>query len=155
MARPLTTPQPTSSVANFLEPHVGAAALARPETTMRPMLVTPILQQLPPSEDTAARIPRRSVLRQFKLPQELDQTLQQLVRYYSDAAGTDLKMTEILCAVLKGIETALPQIEREAKGLGPLKRPKNDPLNEKRHEDFLREIAKRFVAGMRGAKMMD
>ncbi len=155
MPKPLTRPQPSSSVINFLEPHVGAAALAIPEKNFSPMLATPIVEQLPPrEEETVSSIPKRSVLRQFKLPQEADDTLQRLVQIYSDAAGVDLKMTEVLCALLKGAEGALSQIEYESTKMGSLKRPKNDRLNERRKEEFIKEIARRFVAGMRASSAM-
>ena len=155
MAKPLTSPQPSSSVANFLEPSVGAAALAKVEHVSPPIAATPIVTQLPPARLNVVRLPRRYVLRQFKWPSDTDETLQRLVAVFSEAVGTDLKMTEVLCAIMKGIESALPEIAREAGSMGPMQRPKNDPNNDRRKEEFLTEIAKRFVAGMRAASVLE
>jgi hypothetical protein len=56
---------------------------------------------------------------------------------------------------MKGIESALPEIAREAGSMGPMQRPKNDPNNDRRKEEFLTEIAKCFVAGMRAASVLE
>lgn len=154
MAKLLTEPQPSSSVVNFLDPHISAVALAKPGQVPSPQLFTPVAEQITSPESVKVVRPRRLVTRQFRLPLEADNTLQELIRIFSEASEVNMKMTEVLCAVMQGIQSALPEIEREAKNLGTLKRPKNDLLNSYKKEEFLKEMAKRFVAGMRATGIL-
>lgn len=48
----------------------------------------------------------------------------------------------------------MPELVREAQGIGPLRRPKNDRGREAEREALEREIARAFLAGMRAAGML-
>lgn len=158
MPKPLSKPQPTSSVAKMLEPSVGAQVIAKPEPVATPILPLPVQPQL-------GSLPRHQgemrasgevpdVPRQFTLTASTDRTLKRLIATYSEATGIDLKHSELLRAVLAAVEHAMPELVREAQGIGPLRRPKNDRGREAEREALEREIARAFSAGMRAAGML-
>jgi len=156
MAKPLNKPQPSSSVINFLEPHVGAAAISRVYSNEESeMLPTPITEQISSPNESIRNIkPSRQVNRQFKLQDEVDNILKQLVDVFSDATGVDIKMTEVLVGLLRAAEHGMPHIEHAATKISLPKRPKNDPLNFKRKDDFIKEISRALVLGMRESGAM-
>jgi len=87
------------------------------------------------------------VPRQFTLTASTDRTLKRLITVYGDATGLDLKHSELLRAVLLAVEHAMPELSREAQGIGRLRRPKNDRGREGEREALERCIAKAFVRG--------
>lgn len=151
MAKPLNKTQPSSSVINFLEPHVGAAAISRtPTNEESKILPIPITDQISTPEETIKSIkPSRLINRQFKFQDDVDEILKKLVDIFSDATGVDIKMTEVLVGLLRAAEHGIPHIEHAATKISLPKRPKNDPLNFKRKEDFIKEISRALVLGMR------
>lgn len=155
MPKPLTKKQPTSSVANMLEPGIGAAAITKPPEQVEPILPTPITNQLPPPLiSTKPMGEAANVLRQFSLTPSTDRTLKRLVTIYSAATNLDLKASEVLRAVLVALEHAVPELEREAGQIGPLKRPKHERGNEALRDQLERRIARAIIAGTRAANVL-
>lgn len=158
MPKPLTKPQPTSSVAKMLEPGVGAHVTARPEAVTqseRPLPVQPMALVQKANQDEmqpSGEVP--DIPRQFTLTAKTDRTLKRLIAAYSEATGMELKHSELLRAVLLSIEHAMPELEREARSIGRLKRPKNDRGRESEREQLERRIASAFLSGLRSASAM-
>jgi hypothetical protein len=156
MPKPLSRSQPTSSVANLLQPGVGAAALASPPARSEVLLPTPIVEQLPAAPKSVEPTGEAAnVLRQFTLTAAADRTLKELTVTYSRATGLDLKLSEILRAVLVALRHALPELTREAGHIGPLKRPKNERGNEALRDELERRIARAIIAGMRASDTLE
>lgn len=84
-----------------------------------------------------------------------DRVLKRLVSTYSDATRIDLKHSEVLRAILVAVEHAMPELLREANGIGVIRRPKNDRGREAEREQLERRIAKAFVAGMRASGLLE
>jgi hypothetical protein len=164
MAKPLTRPQPLSSVAGMLQPGIGAQALSKPAPAHVPV---PISEAQPPQPATFVPPPAAkpklavptgeipNVPRQFTLTASTDRVLRRIVGIYSEAAGMDLKHSELLRAILMAVEHAVPELEREAAVIGKIKRPKNDRGREAEREALERRIAKAFIAGMRAARVLE
>ena len=154
MAKPLSKPQASSSVANMLDLGVGAAALAKPpkrELT----LPTPIANEIPPQPPTAEPDGEpANIHRQFILTSSTDETLKKLVNIYSKATGIDLKGSEVMRSVLIALEHAAPELEREAAHIGRLRRPKNERGNEGLREQLERRIARAIIAGTRATTVL-
>ena len=157
MAKPLTKPQATSSVAAMLQRGVGAQALARPEQRPSPVLPTPIIPQTPgpiavfPKERPTLPSDPPDTLRQFALTSKLDRVLKKVVSIYSEATELDLKHSEVIRAILMAFDHAMPELTREASSIGTLRRPKNDRGNELIRDQMERKIARAIIAGMRAA----
>ncbi len=158
MAKPLTKPPPTSSVANMLQPGLGAHVIAKPSVATPEMPPTPV--QTPTASNTANHDEPRlsgevpSISRQFGLTPNTDRVLKNLVAMYSDSTGMELKHSELLRAILVACEHSMPELTREAQLIGPLRRPKNDRGREAEREEIERKISAAFVAGMRTAGIM-
>ena len=155
MAKPLTKPQPQSSVSNMLDLAVGAAALSTPPKR-EPLAPTPIANEIPPlsaPRDTTGE--STNIHRQFILTSSTDETLKKLVGVYSKATGIDLKASEVMRAVLIALEHAAPELEREAAHIGRLKRPKNERGKEALRDQLERQIARAIIAGTRAADVLE
>lgn len=158
MAKSLTKEQPTSSVANMLDPSVGAAAIKPPENIDLQVL-TPITTKLPDPRPAAVSLTERTgeaanVLRQFTLTSSAEETLKNIVDIYSKASGLNLKSSEVLRAILIALEHATPELKRESVHLGRLKRAKHERGNEVLRDALERKIARAIITGMRAANMM-
>ena len=154
MAKPLTKPQPRSSVSNMLDLSVGAAALsAPPQPAESQEISTPVqavaLPPAPAEEEVA------SIHRQFILTRSADETLKKVLQIYSKATGLDLKASELLRALLLALEHVAPELEREAARIGRLKRPKNERSNKALRDELERNIARAIVSGARAANLME
>ena len=162
MPKPLNKPQPTSSVANLLEPGVAAAALA-PTGTLSP--TTPQNGPLPnqgrivgSDQAVTAGVPTgefANITRQFILTPSTDEILKRLIVVYNRASGANLTNSHLLRAILKAVAHAMPELEREATRLRALKRPSNARGKEALREDFEQKLAAAFVAGMRAAAVYE
>jgi len=141
----------------MLEPGVGAQVIARPQPAKPPIFPVPVLtipqpetpvrNEMQPSNAPSGEVP--DIPRQFTLTAKTDRTLKRLIATYSEATGLDLKHSELLRAVLVAIEHAMSELVREAQGIGPLRRPKNERGREAEREELERSIARAFVGGMR------
>jgi hypothetical protein len=153
MPKPLTRPQPSSAVANILDTSALQAALARPSLPVQEANIqtSPPMAARGETEDeaTEGHAETPTIRRQFILTPTADATLKQLVDLYSRATKSELTNSHCLRAVLKALATLMPQLEREARHLGALKRPKNDRASEAHREDFEQRIATAILAGMR------
>ena len=158
MPKPLTRPQPTSSVAGMLEHGIASQVMTRPEPRPAMILPIPVSYQAPQEERASGQIRASGevagIPRQFTLTASTDRTLKRLIAAYGEATGLDLKHSELLRAILIGVAHAMPELTREAGNIGRLKRPKNDRGNEALRDDLERRIATAFVSGMRAAGVM-
>jgi hypothetical protein len=155
MAKPLTKPQPQSSVSNMLDLAVGAAAISTPSKRIN-IASTPIANEIPPRpahNDTTGE--PANIHRQFIFTSAADETLKRLVSIYSKATGIDLKASEVMRAVLIALEHAAPELEREATHIGRLKRPKNERGKEALRDQLERRIARAIIAGTRATDILE
>src|SRR4051812_18619383 len=110
MPKPLSKPQPSSSVANLLDPGVGKAATgnvaAFPRVPDRPHAGLP--SQAEPTGEPA------NIKREFVLTASADEVLKELVSLYEKATGTNLTNSHLLRAVLTALSQALPEFRKEA-----------------------------------------
>lgn len=153
MAKPLTITQPSSSVAKLLEPGVGQAAVRptfpphEPQRAGEPAGVPAGpragTREFPPTGEPA------NVKREFVLTASSEESLRRLLVLYERATGAKLTGSHLLRALLRAVDEALPEIERAASGLGPLKRPSNARGGEAGREEFERRLAESLLAGMR------
>lgn len=126
-------------MARLLEPGVGQAALAAP----------------PPGPSGLApagpgEVPR--IKREVILTPGADATLGQLVTLYARATGTDVTNSHFVRAVLKALAQALPELEREASRIGPLRRPSNARGRQAEREEYERRLAAALLAGLRAGR---
>src|SRR5262245_43261787 len=128
MAKPLMHELPSSAVARLLEPGIGRAALA--EAAAKPEV--PVRQ--------AGEVP--NIKREFILTQSADETLTHMTSLLSKATGTDVSNSHFLRALLKVLEEARPEIERQARAVGTLKRPSNARGKEQERELYEAALAK-------------
>jgi hypothetical protein len=161
MPKPLNKPQPTSSVANLLEPGVAAAALAPTGTLSPAPRNSPIPNEgriVGSDQAVAAGVPTgelANITRQFILTSSTDETLKRLLAVYSRASGANLTNSHVLRAILKAVSHAMPELEREATRLRALKRPSNARGKEALREEFEKKLTAAFVAGMRAAAVYE
>jgi hypothetical protein len=162
MPKPLTKPQPTSSVAKLLEPGVAAAALApvgAPSHTTQTNGSVPALGQADAGNlMVVTGVPTgeiANITRQFILTPTTDETLKRLITIYNRASGANLTNSHVLRAILKGVAHAMPELEREAARLRALKRPSNARGKEALREEFEQKLAAAFIAGMRAAAVYE
>ena len=137
MAKPRTAEIPSSSVARLFEPGVARAALVDP---------APAKDWLEPTGE----IP--DIKREFVLTQTADDSLGHLTTLYSKATGTNVSNSHFLRAVLKALITAMPEIEKEAWGIGKLRRPSNARGREADREEYEKRIAASLLSAMRASR---
>ena len=155
MPKPLKKKAATSSVAAFLEPGVGAAALVKVKDQVE--LPIPLTQQreIIPEISSLPRGGAANLRRQFVLTPHADKALKQITALYSKATGIDLKSSEIIRAMLIAVYHAIPKLEREAEQIGTLKRTKNSKGNEDKRDALELKIAKAITDGMRVANELE
>ena len=158
MAKPLSALPPSSSVAKLLEPGIGAAAIRTfvPAPTGTPAGgeagVRIPLQAPDPGPQAVPTGEAADVKREFTLTRSSDATLDELVAIYQRTTGCKLHASHVMRAVLRALGEALPEIEREAIALGPLRRPSNATGKESERDAFEARIAASLRAGMRGRR---
>src|SRR6266511_3038865 len=113
MAKPLSAAVPSSSVARLLD--AGAASAA----TSTPRLI-PARAALRP-EVVAEPASSAPIKREFVLTPAADEALRQAVIVYQRAVGGSVTNSHFLRAVLQVVAHAMPEIERHAGELGPMK----------------------------------
>ena len=167
MAKALTKPQPQSSIDRLLDKSVALSVVA-PVPEQEPV-AAPAVKAVEPrvqpvskpaqkivGEIKAAPHPGHATGEPAKIPCEFiltptaKKTVDELISIFKSATGTELTRSHVLRAVLMVIKEALPNIKAEAKHIGPLKRPSNAVGAEAERDEFERQIAKAFKAGMRG-----
>lgn len=151
MAKPLSRPAPSSSVASMLDPAIGAHALSRPADPVAsaPFVVVSAPTPLPRQSRQVPAGEATGVMRQFSLTPTADRTLRRILAAYSQASGVELKQSELLRAVLMAFEQAMPALIQAATTLKPLKRPKNERGTEFLRDALERELAAAILLGMR------
>jgi hypothetical protein len=90
-----------------------------------------------------------NIKREFILTPLTDDTLQDVVRLFSRAIGTDLTNSHMLRVILKAVAHAMPVLEREVSQLGKLKRPSNARTSQLEREEFERKLAAAVVSAFR------
>lgn len=172
MAKKLERPQPSSSIANVLSLDAARAATGDPS---RHQLVStdafdraeaaPTFGERGDAVPSSVDLTRASsaaptgefprVFRQFRLTRSADDTLQAITDAYGRATGLQLTRSEFLRAILCALRHALPMHEREARQIGPLRRPKNEARLFHKRDELERAIARAFIAAMRVAPAME
>jgi hypothetical protein len=76
------------------------------------------------------------------------------VSIYSAATDLDLKTSEIRRAVLVVLEHVITVLDKEARQIGPLKRPKHERGKEALRDQLERRIARAIIAGTRAANVL-
>jgi hypothetical protein len=176
MARKLERLQPSSSIANVLDLDAACAAIGKP--SRHQLVVTaaaPLLEAVTSGEDSslarfpagAAQVPPSvtpsaaptgefpQVMRQIKLTPTADATLQSVIEAYSRATGLELTRSEFMRALILALGHTRQLHEREARGIGRLRRPKNEARLFHKRDELERSIARAFIAAMRGAATME
>jgi hypothetical protein len=163
MAKPLTTIPPSSSVAKLLEPGIGAAA-TRPMVNPhagRPAgpqagAPAPSHPDAAPAADEADPAPatgeQPDIKREFTLTRSTDDTLSELVALYQRTTGCRLHASHLMRALLKVLRQAMPDVEHEARALGPLRRPSNASGREAERDEFESRLAASLSAGLRAGR---
>jgi len=100
----------------------------------------------PDGDPELAIIPR--IKREFMLTRLADDTLHDAVRVLSRATGATLSNSHFLRVLLKVIEHAMPEIEREVSRLGKLDRPGNAAEARAEREEFEKLIAEAVGAAL-------
>lgn len=158
MAKPLTIPQPTSSIANLLESGVAAAAL-RPVPSGTPVDGHAGMRAVPhASPHTGRPVPTGEPAnrkREFVLTPTADETLTQLLSVFGRGTGSKLTNSHVLQAVLHAVRHAMPELEKQAARLGPLRRPSNARGNEAERDELEKKLAACLVAGMRACPLLE
>ncbi len=149
MPKPLSSIPPSSSIAKLLEPGVGAAAV-KPAPAQAGMRAggdagarEPVSVQPEPTGEPA------DVKRELTLTRSTDETLDELVLVYQRATGSRVHASHVMRALLRALSLSLPEIERSATGLGPLRRPSNAPGREAERDAFEARLADSLLAGLR------
>jgi hypothetical protein len=93
-----------------------------------------------------------NIKREFILTQSADETLQDAVRLFSRATGTQLSNSHFLRVLIKGLAHAMPELEREASQIGKLKRPGNARGKEAEREEYEQRLAKAVTNAMRSTR---
>jgi uncharacterized protein YbjT (DUF2867 family) len=161
MAKHLQTVPPTSSVAKLLEPGIGAAA-TRPLASQPPRPANPG-EDLPAAtrpaleQDIAPAAGRQTgepadIKREFTLTRGTDDTLSELLALYQRTTGCRLHSSHLMRALLRVVREAMPELEREAKALGRLRRPSNATGREAERDEFEERIAESLRAAFLAAK---
>ena len=112
---------------------------------------------VPPAVESHAALSRdrtgepADIMRQFQLTRSTDRVLKRLMSAYSEATGIAISGSELLRAILHGLERTIELHEREARAAGPFRRSKNDPWLLHKRDELERSLARAFVAAMRAA----
>jgi hypothetical protein len=149
MPRSLTHPPPSSTVARLLDSQAAARATgaiqsALPVAAPVPLAASDALAATQPADRRDSEIKR-----ELTLSRNTDETFAQLIELYRRATGTRLSASHLARAVLVGIATCLPALQREAARLGHWKLPSNAPGHELERQTFEEHIGRAFVAGIR------
>jgi hypothetical protein len=166
MAKPLTTIPPSSSVAKLLEPGIGAAATrpmavphaGRPAGPQAgaPASSHPEVEQAADETDNGlATGEQPDIKREFTLTRSTDDTRSELVALYQRTTGCRLHASHLMRALLKVLRQAMPDVEREARALGPLRRPSNASGREAERDEFESRLAASLLAGLRAGRHAD
>jgi hypothetical protein len=90
-----------------------------------------------------------NIKREFILTPRTDDTVQDVVRLFARAIGTDLTNSHMLRVILKAVAHAMPVLEREVLQIGKLKRPSNARASQLDREEFERKLAAVLVSAFR------
>jgi hypothetical protein len=158
MAKQLKTTPPTSSVAKLLDPGIGAAvtrpSASEPATSTVPGAEQPAVSRTDLHHNAISAVSRQTgepadIKREFTLTRGTDDTLSELLALYQRTTGCRLHSSHLMRALLRVLREAMPELEREASALGPLRRPSNASGREAERDEFEAQLAKSLRAGLR------
>lgn len=163
MPEELKREQPSSSVATLFRKDVARAAIAPPgaHTPVAPTQQAPQPEAAParpeprPMAGTAPTGEPADLLRQFQLTASADAALRRVMRAYSDGCGVELNRSEFIRALFHVLEHTIPQHERAARSVEPLRRPKNDPWLLHKRDELERALARAMQEAFRAAPPME
>jgi hypothetical protein len=89
------------------------------------------------------------IKRELTLTRSTDDTLSELLALFQRTTGCRLHTSHLMRAMLKVLCQAMPEIEREARALGPLRRPSNASGREAERDEFESRLAASLRAGLR------
>lgn len=89
--------------------------------------------------------------RELILSRTTDDALTGLVQLYRRATGARLTASHAARAMLRGVAFCLPELEQEARRIGPLKLPSNARGREAERDRFEQRLAEAFINGIRAA----
>src|SRR6516162_5590596 len=90
-----------------------------------------------------------NIKREFVLTPLADYILQDTVRLFSKAIGTDITNSHMLRVILKAVAHSMPVLEKEVLQIGKLKRPSNARASQLDREEFERKLAAVLVSAFR------
>jgi len=93
-----------------------------------------------------------NIKREFILTPSTDDTLQDVVRLFSRATGTNLTNSHFLRVLLKSVAHAMPKLEEEVARIGRLKRPSNARASQAEREEYERTLAAVVVAALQSSR---
>jgi hypothetical protein len=96
-----------------------------------------------------------NIKREFVLTPLADYTLQDAVRNFGRAIGSDITNSHMLRVILKAVGHAMPVLEKEILQIGKLKRPGNARENQAEREEFERKLAAVLVSAFRKSPPFD
>ena len=148
MARSLTQPPPSSSLARLLDAGAAARAVSvtTPATPFEQVNAGPSAAEAPGSVAGRDHDP---VKRELTLTMATDDVFEQLVEVYRRATGTRLSSSQLARAMRRGLAHCLPSLQREANRIGRLTLPSNARGRDRERDAFERRIARAFIAGIR------
>jgi len=100
-----------------------------------------------PGSEATGEIP--TIKREFILTHSTDNTLQDVVRVFSRATGTNLTNSHFLRVLMKTLAHAMPELEKKASQIGELKRPGNARGREADREEYEQAIVEAVVSALR------
>ncbi|MFN0133118.1 MAG: hypothetical protein ACKVW3_11425 [Phycisphaerales bacterium] len=140
MAKTLTTPPPSSSVARMFDVAAAAAAIGNPLPV--PHAVPPPPREVPQRMDPEVT---RSIKREVILTTDTDETLTRCLAAMQKGTRTRLNTSHLVRAILRAMEGVVPALESQGRQLGPLRLPGNGPGTGPLREAFERRIAAAIV----------
>lgn len=142
MAKPLTTPPPSSSIARLIDASAVTRALD-PAATPRPALPSSGGAEGPPSRQR-----RRSVKREIVLSNDAAQVLDDLLDRLRRATGTRLSCSHAVRAVLLTFAPCLAAIESRVTTAEPWRLPANGSRHDGDRAAFERRMAAAITAAL-------
>ncbi len=159
MPKPLTKPQPSSSVATSLvdttamqEALMGSSEAAS-NNKLRVVRDDEATGSNPPPQVTPTERTGEPAKthRQVILTESTDKTLKHLRQLFSGVTGSEVKNSNVARAWLMVSEHAKTQIEQAAAAIGPQDMPSNKFGNEHKRDAFDRKLAAAIFEGFRNA----
>ena len=106
----------------------------------------------PPARPATPTGEPADIKRELTLTRTADRTVEDLLALFQRTTGCRLHASHLMRALLHAVRLSLPEIEREAEALGPLRRPSNAGGKEAERDAFEARIAACLHAGVRAGR---